>query len=528
MKELKFEELTLEQKLGMVYSAYWTPYYDHDRENNEKWILGMIKKRALGCVWIQQSLPDADEMIKKVREAADYPILIITDAESGMGEYQIGKQNAIGCTDSEEHAYAFGKVLGVTARKRGYNIVCNPLLDLSKNGSMRSMGSDKERVLRLAAAEIRGMHDGGVLSVCKHYPGQSLAEEHKDSHMEPIDAPETKEELLQTNLYPYIKLNELGLLDGIMTGHIKFSKIDPEFPTSLSKKTIDIIREQGFRGFTITDALGMQGVVAEFGYEKPMGLSIAAGNTFALPYSSAVEIKYNQLKEAYESGVFTDEVLDAAVKTVLETQKKALEMYKETEITEQEKALTKSINKDSIFAKTDDGVNLPISKDGKHYFILMVRNETNISNEGKVEVDTFSNGWHYPSKIIKKIEETFPNSVVRTVYEFPTQGQNNKVLSEVPNLNPDDVVFISFSEFLAYAGGEEITYRIVRLLEAFQKTDRISTLIHFGNPKVLEPLPHFKRVIIGGQSEESIEACFDVLSGDYPAKGTLTYDVKFK
>lgn len=59
--------------------------------------------------------------------------------------------------------------------------------------------------------------------------------------------------------------------------------------------------------------------------------------------------------------MFSLEQLESAVKTVLETQKKAFEMYKETEISESEENLVKSINKDSVFAMTDDGVDLPIS-----------------------------------------------------------------------------------------------------------------------------------------------------------------------
>ena len=528
MRELKFEELTLEQKLGMVLNAYWTPWYDHGRAECEEWILDQIKKRALGSVWIQQSEPDADVFLKRVRETADYPILIFTDAETGIGEYKVGKQNAIGCTDSEAHAYAFGKALGVTARKRGYSVVCNPVIDLSKKGSQRSMGADVERVTRLAAAEIRGMHDGGILSVCKHYPGSSFLTETRDTHMESVENPETKQELLETHLYPYLKLNEQGLLDGLMTGHNKYPNIDPEHPASLSKTIIDIIREQGFEGFTITDALCMEGVTAKYGFEAPVGLCIGAGNTFALPYSSAVEIKYNQMKMGYEKGYFTDEQLDAAVKIVLETQKKALELQTESEITEEEEQLVKSINKDSVFAKTDDGVPTSISRDGKHFFILMIGNETKLDET--VEVDTFSKGWYHPKKIIKRIGELFPNSVVKTVFEFPVASQHVRIFAELSAKKDeiDDVIFLSFSEFLAFAGGEALTYRTIYFLECLQRSNRVSTLVHFGNPCVLEPLPHFPRVIIGGNSSESVDACLEVLAGNYPAKGKLTYDVKLK
>ena len=186
------------------------------------------------------------------------------------------------------------------------------------------------------------------------------------------------------------------------------------------------------------------------------------------------------------------EQLESAVKTVLETQKKAFEMYKETEISESEENLVKSINKDSVFAMTDDGVDLPISRDGKHYFVLMVDNETHIDDKGKVAVDTFSKDWHFPTKIEAKLKDLFPNSIVKPIFEFPTQLQSYNVIMKTATMDLDDVVFITFSEFLAYAGGEQITYRIVKLLEALQQT------------------------------------CLEVLAGNYPAKGTLTYDVKFK
>ena len=524
MNFLKLEEMTTEQKLGMIFTAYWNPW--KNGEDNEKWIFDMIKKRALGSIWLQQNTKGVDEMIQKVRKAADYPILIITDAESGMGDYVVGQQYAIGCTDSEEHAYAFGKALGVTARKRGYNIVCNPVIDISVTGSMRSMGGDKERIARLAAAEIRGMHDGGILSVCKHYPS-ILELEQTDTHMEEVETEQTKEELLDTSLYAYVKLNEQGLLDGIMTGHEKVPKIDPIYPTSLSKAIIDVIREQGFKGFTITDALLMQGVRAAFGEDAVIGLAAAAGNTFQLVYNPRSEKNYNDLKTAFEQGVFTEEQLDSSVKTVLETQKKAYELDKTAEISEQEDKLAKEINKNSVYAAVDADVSTALPRDGKYLFVLMVSNAFAINDSaGKVDVDTFSGGWQHPDRIEKKILELFPNSKVRPVHEFPNPWHNHVVLDE--SANCDGVVYITFSEFRAYAGGEQLTYRIQKVLNILHKKDRIAALVHFGNPFVLEPLPHFKRVLLGGLSAESVDATLEVLAGNNQAKGKLLYDVKLK
>ena len=70
--------------------------------------------------------------------------------------------------------------------------------------------------------------------------------------------------------------------------------------------------------------------------------------------------------------------------------------------------------------------------------------------------------------------------------------------------------------------------RIISLMEAMQVSERISTVVHFGNPFVLEDLPHIPRVIIASTSRDSTLASIDVLAGNIPAKGSLTYDVTLK
>ena len=95
----------------MTFTALLHRAYRPDYE----WVYDMIRQRSLGAVWIQTGVENSNEYIAKVREIADYPILIITDAESGIGGFCVGSHNAVGCTGSEKHAYAFGKTIGVTA-----------------------------------------------------------------------------------------------------------------------------------------------------------------------------------------------------------------------------------------------------------------------------------------------------------------------------------------------------------------------------------------------------------------------------
>ena len=522
MKEIRFEELTTRQKLGMTFVACL--HGDKRTNEDDEFVFDLIKNHSLGAVWIQQGGRDTQKYIDKVKEIADYPILIITDGESGVGEYLVGKHNAIGTTGSEKHAYAFGKAVGITARKMGYNVVCDPVVDMI-DGSIRSMGTDEKKVSALAVAEARGMHDGGVLTVGKHYPGGSN-EGGIDSHMAESRTGNTKQELLDYYLKPYLALNKEGLLDGIMVGHKRCYNIDPDYPASLSKPVKDIIREQGYNGFIITDALCMMGIRAKYGDVDSKGLAISSGVDLLLTYRSKNIEQFEQYCEAYDKGLVSDVMLDEAVKRVLNTHHKVTLLPKDTELTEEDIKTFKSINKDGVYTRIDEGVSPTISRDGKHFFVVLARQESEIANANKVDVDTFSNGWHFPSEISKKIKELFPNAGIRVIHQFPTPSEICETLDD--SLGCDELVFMTFSEALAYTGKEHLTRRVVNMIEAMQLTGRISTLIHQGDPHVLEELAHVPRVILGGQAKESVDACLEVLAGEYPAKGTATYEFKLK
>ena len=527
MKELNLHELTPRQKLGMV-----TAFLVNGSDENIDYIYDKIRDHACGAVWLNPTFKKCKEVMAKVKEIADYPVLIMCDAESGIGDHLIGRHNSLACTGSEELAYIFGKVTAVTARQMGYNVVCDPVVDMCIGNhccgaTVRSMGNDKHKVAALAVAEARGMHDGGILSVAKHYPGKCKlgASGDIDSHMAETLSSETLEELIDYNLYPYRRMMEEGLLDGIMTRHGRYENIDPDYPASLSKKMIGIIRDLGFDGFAITDALAMMGIVAKYGRVDGNGLCIANGNDLALPW---VENKfaYDAMCDCYDRGLIPDERLDEAVRRILDAQHKTLSEPKFTELTDEDLELFERINKDSVYARTDDGVEVGLSRDGKHLFVVLVESTTQINDKGKVSVDTMLTNWYDPNMIIDRLTELFPNSRAHAHSEFPTAAQNSRLLSEA--VDYDDVVFITFMQSMAYIGHECLTSRIISVMEAMQVTNKVSTVIHFGNPYVMEDVPHIPRILIGTLSKENVKHTLNVLAGEYPAKGVLTYDVKFK
>jgi beta-glucosidase-like glycosyl hydrolase len=396
--------------------------------------------------------------------------------------------------------------------------------NMTCGGAVRSLGSDKYRVAELAAAEARGMHDAGVLTVGKHFPGMAESGEKVDTHMGEAISYETREELLDYKLYPYVKLIEEGLLDGVMMGHSRFVNVDPEYPASLSPTAIGILRDIGFDGLAVTDALGMMGVVAKYGKKNSVGLAVAGGADMALPFINCNEKAMGWLLECYREGMICDAKLDGTVRRVLAAQHKVMSLTEPAPITNEEKAAFERLNTDSVFARTDESLSVSLDQSGRYCFAILTEQETDLRG-AEIGVDTMKNQWYDPAYIASYLHSHFPNSNVTTISEYPTADRLRRFLQEGLGR---EVVFITFFNSQCYIGAECFTSRILSLMNAMQVSNRISTILHFGNPFLLEDVPHIPRVIVGTISAAGVRAGLEVLAGEREAKGSLTYPIRLQ
>ncbi|MBO7762155.1 MAG: hypothetical protein J6T24_05100 [Clostridia bacterium] len=514
-KELILEELTLDQKLGMVLC---TNLSAEATDEGIARILNMIREHRLGAVYV--GTKRREEFLKLVHETADYPILTVTGNEAGIEPHVYPSVRALGASGYDEKAaYTFGKILGHDWRAIGVNVVNSPVVDIS-NVNMRHIGSDPEGVARMAVAIVRGMHDAGVLSMVKHYPGPG--EVWVDTHMQEGRNDRTPEELESINLRPYLRLLEEGLLDGIMPGHNVITAIDPDRPASLSKKVMDLLRDRGFDGISMTDALSMMGVALKYGKEAPNGMCIAAGNDFALPWDVSCETGFAYLKNGFEKGLFTEEQLDASVRRVLAAQHKVnLLSDVQCELTEEDLARFEAVTRDCVSAHYADGVPHAIPKDGRHLFVIL--SERNVHNEQELAgAVPFANEWFYPLRIRDMILEKFPNSDCTLLNEYPTAGDNIRLFDK--QIPYDDVIYITSHRAQAYLGRDCLTERVLAVMRALQSTNRISAILHFGNPHVMDDVPRCDRFILGYTSEKCVEFALSVLAGDAVATGMIPYE----
>ncbi|MGN7811020.1 glycoside hydrolase family 3 protein [Flavobacterium sp. 22076] len=212
-------------------------------------------------------------LIVRYQKAASTPLLISIDAEWGLAmRIEKTPQYPYAITlgalpENKSHlVYEAGKQIGLDLKAAGIQYNLSPLADINNNPNnpvigYRSFGENKEKVADFSIEYLKGMSEVGVLGCLKHFPGHGNT--NVDSHLGLPVLKETLDELMENELYPFIKGIENNV-DSIMIGHLAVPSLNDGKDTSatLSKAVIqDLLRDKlGYDGLIISDALNMHSV----------------------------------------------------------------------------------------------------------------------------------------------------------------------------------------------------------------------------------------------------------------------------
>jgi beta-N-acetylhexosaminidase len=169
----------------------------------------------------------------------------------------------------------------------GVDISFAPVLDVDRDTSSiignRAFSNQPNAVITAAKAFIAGMHDAGMASTGKHFPGHGGIV--ADSHLEaPIDQ-RNWQQLEEHDLKPFKLLAKT--LDGIMPAHITFPAIDAQSVGFSSFWLKQVLRQQlGFTGVIFSDDLSMKGADVAGGYVEKAKDALAAGCDMVLVCNS--------------------------------------------------------------------------------------------------------------------------------------------------------------------------------------------------------------------------------------------------
>ena len=101
----------------------------------------------------------------------------------------------------------------------------------------------------------------------------------------------------------------------IMVSHNIVHKIDDEYPSSISKKVHDLLRDYGYTGLILTDSLSM-GAIQKYAVNVSEGaLAVLAGNDIIV--TSTFEKHIEQVIKAYENNEIDPQIIEKAARRVI-------------------------------------------------------------------------------------------------------------------------------------------------------------------------------------------------------------------
>jgi len=252
-----------------------------------------------------------------------HPVVAI-DHEGGrvlrLGEpfTQFPPAAAVGRTRNPDLAYRVGHAMGVELASVGIDLSFAPVLDVHSNPANpvigdRAFGSDPALVSEMGIALMRGLHDGGVLSCGKHFPGHGDTE--KDSHLELPVVQRSRPQLEHTELVPFRAAIAAGI-PMLMSAHVLYPALDPGQPATLSRAILtDLLRsELHFDGVVASDDLHMHAIVNHAAMGDAAVASLRAGVDALLVCQElprAVEV-FEAIETAVATGTLDPGVIAAA------------------------------------------------------------------------------------------------------------------------------------------------------------------------------------------------------------------------
>lgn len=216
------------------------------------------------------------------------PLFVSVDQEGGIVRRlpyytPTPGQMAVGATGTVDAAATIASITAEQLRSVGINWNLAPVLDVNSDPEnpvigVRAYGERPEAVAEFGTRYVEALHDAGVLSCGKHFPGHGATT--VDSHvgLPVVDA--DRERLDRVETVPFRRAIDAGV-DAIMTAHVAFPSItgSGSKPATLSSDVLDgYLRDRfGFEGLIVTDCLEMDAIADTVGTPQGAVEAIEAG-----------------------------------------------------------------------------------------------------------------------------------------------------------------------------------------------------------------------------------------------------------
>lgn len=276
----------------------------------------LASTREWGSTWLGEGIP--------------VPPFLAIDEEGGsvarIGNSSIevpyvGSMGSAGAAGDPEAAYEAGSTIGAYLKELGYNLDFAPDADVLIDPANvtigdRSFGSDPALCGQMVHRYVDGLHEYGIASCIKHFPG--LGDTESDTHTGSAWSSRTIEDYRGAEFLSFAGGIDAGT-EMVMISHLSNSELSgSDIPASLNKTIItDILRgELGYDGIVITDSLRMGAVTERFGSAEAAVAAVEAGADILLMPSDFFAARQGIL-DAVREGQISEERIDESLFRIL-------------------------------------------------------------------------------------------------------------------------------------------------------------------------------------------------------------------
>jgi beta-N-acetylhexosaminidase len=336
--QISFENLTLNQKIGQLFFI-GLPGTEIDAKTSD-----LLEKIAPGgvCLFSRniRAAGQTRELLNNLREVLPVEPFLSLDQEGGLVDRLrrvITPMPSAQSFTEKGNSETVEKMAEMTAeaiRILGFNMNFAPVVDVideqrSKfvNGLYsRGFGKSREDVVRLASGYLETLQNKGCLATIKHFPGYGATE--TDSHEQLPTVNLSKQQLFETDLFPYFELFKSKKVFAVMVGHAAYPLIDLQekdaqgrfLPSSLSRNFVSSLlrKELGFQNLILTDDLEMGAIMENYGIGEAAKMALRAGNDFLLICADTRRMTeaFDSVKEAVESGEISESRINESLERI--------------------------------------------------------------------------------------------------------------------------------------------------------------------------------------------------------------------
>ena len=316
-----YSTMNMDERIGQLFMVIVN---NRNTESNKNLINRYIQEQKIGGILFSKgTIADQATLTNYAQKVSKTPLLIGLDGEWGLSMRltdapKFPRNMVLGGIKSDSLLYLYGKEIARQSKELGIHVNFAPVLDVNSNPKNpiigdRAFGELPEQVAVRGVAYARGLEDGGVMAVAKHFPGHGDTSE--DSHKTLPTIAHDKERLNRIEFFPFVSYINAGL-SGMMIGHLNIPTLQTDgMPATLAPSIGENLlqTEMGFSGLIFTDGMAMRGVSNQSSMSVK---AILAGNDIVLGVPN-VRSEFQSVKQAVEQNTLSAELLEQRVRKIL-------------------------------------------------------------------------------------------------------------------------------------------------------------------------------------------------------------------